>query len=303
MSNIPTSADVIDPTNSINSVRRSIMVISIICLASTRIIIDLRSTGGSLIAPPFEYMPLNSYFTFCFSYIFIYNKVSTFIFLSTFLLFLILRSLFDFYLYQLPTTRLDIINRIDFRTKLMLQDWLDQYLQENHSGTYKKQTLNYEKYKKTFCDKLILKYMPQKLCWKISLIEDPTNQLYTMHALFHYCYHDGDKDSTDQLISDISKHLESNLAIEVNENKYGPPSVTYKHEFEAPKTPSKDFKPVLVEMLLILLKKLPNNLALLKCKALAEVHTSIMFYIKSLWATVFGVLILITNFLLLLTIP
>ncbi len=102
---IPTAADAINLTESIKKVRRNIILLSLASLTSTKIIVDLQTTGGSLTTSPFNHLPSKSVFTFWFSFLFIHHLESTLFILLGSLVALLLRSFFDFYLFEKHTKK------------------------------------------------------------------------------------------------------------------------------------------------------------------------------------------------------
>lgn len=98
--NIPSTANTLDPTTSIQKVRRNIFLLSLALLTSTKLVIDINNAQHSILISPFSFLPTEGIFSFLFSFTFIHHGHSVIALLIISLFLLICRSLFDYFSFE-----------------------------------------------------------------------------------------------------------------------------------------------------------------------------------------------------------
>ncbi|MEZ6852994.1 hypothetical protein [Halodesulfovibrio aestuarii] len=293
---IPTAADLIDPTKSTQKVRRNIMLLSLVCLTSARIIADLHTTGGSLIAAPFFYLPIDSTLTFWFSYIFIYHSVPLITFLILFLTILCLRSIFDLVLHQLPSTPPQMGARYSYFALIRLLTELESYLTTYLDQQYKKAGLTISKKNLSGYQKWIFTLMPtsQIMLPQYSIGKSWENPHITLHRHLSQLFFDKNSSEVDQFAHQVISQLEKEIDVTSTLRRSKKSMFTsYMHMISSNPLPNlalEDPNSTINQMLLELTGELLDEVSLYKTKAITELYHNAMSLFSAFVPPITGML-------------
>ncbi|KAF1076268.1 hypothetical protein MKHDV_01289 [Halodesulfovibrio sp. MK-HDV] len=270
--------------------RRNIIFISLISLSAITIISDLHSTGGSLIASPFYYLPDNSIFTFWFSYIFKFHSISLVLLLLSALALLILRSIFDFLFHPNSPREVPFLLHFRFYTLIELEELIRKFLSQHHSKEYRESFWALDRYDPTFIEKTRRPYVISKRHNTLNSNVDSLNILYSFQQLLRTISPTRDENLISNVSSNICETIETELNIKYTLLETGNSQIESRTFPNKEVTISKSSYSLLIKNLFRLYPLLHDEIKVQKDNSRKEIWTLTMCYVEALGGTFFGIL-------------